>query len=155
MITLLTTSTNELGVIFCKIDLESYDKNESHIDGTFSALKTKVFTFFFGEKLLLKSFLHPDTFRDKSSQVLTLFHFVMCICQETEIRYSYSKVMVVKQWNLTAFHFLCVLIIHSSESLSLPVQLEIGRIQKIKLAKNCPILGIILHFREVAWLSHC
>ena len=38
---------------------------------------------------------------------------------------------------------------------SLPVQLEIGRIQKIKLAKNCPILGIILHFREVAWLSHC
>ena len=98
MITLLTTSTNELGVIFCKIDLESYDKNESHIDGTFSALKTEVFTFFFGgKKLLLKSFLHPDTFRDKSSQVLTLFHFVMYICQETEIGYSYSKVMVVKQ----------------------------------------------------------
>ena len=84
MITLLTTSTNELGVIFCKIDLESYDKNEPHIDDTFSALKTKVFTFFFGEELLLKSFLHPDTFRDNSSQVLTLFHFVMCICQETD-----------------------------------------------------------------------
>lgn len=97
MITLLTTSTNELGVIFCKIDLKSYDKNESHIDSTFSALKTKAFTFFFGEKLLLKSFFHPDTFRDKNSQVLTLFHFAMCICQETEIRFSYSKVMVAKQ----------------------------------------------------------
>ena len=37
---------------------------------------------------------------------------------------------------------------------SLLVQLEIGRIQEIKLARNFPILGII-HFREVAWLSHC
>ena len=39
---------------------------------------------------------------------------------------------------------------------SLPVQLEIGRIQELKgLAKNCPIIGLIFHFREVAWLSHC
>ena len=122
----------------------SHDMSQLQIEGTFCVLntQTKVHTFLFGEKLLLKSFLHPDTFRDKSSQVLTLFHFVMCICQETEIGYSYSKVMVVKQWNLTAFHFLCVLIIHSSESLSLPVQLEIGRIQELKdLANSCPIIG--------------
>lgn len=41
--------------------------------------------------------------------------------------------MIVEQWNLTAFHFLYVLIIHLSGNLYLlAVQLEIGRIQELK-----------------------
>ena len=39
---------------------------------------------------------------------------------------------------------------------SLPVQLEFGRIQELKVwQRSVLLLGIILHFREVSWLSHC
>ena len=161
MITLLTASTNGLRVRFCKNHVSKRPSmwhesaSERWCIFCFKDLNKTFHILPWRKKITFEALFHLNTFGDKSSQVLTLFHFVMYICQETEIGYSYSKVMAVKQWNLTAFHFLCVLTIHSSESLSLSVQLEIGRIQKIKLAKNCPILGIILHFREVAWLSHC
>ena len=65
--------------------------------------------------------------------------------------------MIVEQRNLTAFHFLCVLIIHLSENLYL-FQFS----QKLVEFKNSKtwqtavlLLGIILHFKKVTWLSHC
>lgn len=69
----------------------AHDTCQPQIDGTFSVLKTqtKLFTFFFEKKITFEVLFHPNTFCDKSSQVLTLFHFVMRICQGTEIRYSY------------------------------------------------------------------
>lgn len=50
----------------------------------FLKTQTKLFTFFF-EKNAFEVLFHPNTFLDKSTQVLTLFHFVMRICQGTEI----------------------------------------------------------------------
>lgn len=37
------------------------------------------------KKIAFEVLFHPNTFLDKSTQVLTLFHFVMRICQGTEI----------------------------------------------------------------------
>lgn len=71
------------------------------------------------KKITFVVFFQPNTFRDKSSQVLTLFQFVLRICPGMEVRYSSKKLMMVKQRNLTAFHFLYVLVIHLSENLYL------------------------------------
>lgn len=65
--------------------------------------------------------------------------------------------MIVEQRNLTAFHFLYVLIIHLSENLYL-VQFS-SKLVEFRNSKawqrTVLLFGIILHFREVAWQSHC
>lgn len=65
--------------------------------------------------------------------------------------------MIVEQRNLTAFHFLCVLIIHLSENLYLfQFSQKLVEFKNSKAWQRTVVLfGIILHFREVAWLSHC
>lgn len=59
-------------------------------DSVFSVFKdsNKTFHILLWKKNCIWSPFSPNIFLDKSTQVLTLFHFVMRICQGTEIWYS-------------------------------------------------------------------
>ena len=109
-----------------------------------------------GKRVTLEVVFCPSMFRDKASQALTLFYFVMYICKE--LRYN-TATKNWWLWNLTALPFFCVLIIHwkntdipdilknTDIAVSLPVQLEFGRIQELKhLAEIRPVIGYHLTF---------
>ena len=94
-------------------------------------------TVLWGKRVTLEIVYCPNMFRDKVSQALTLFYFVLCICKEP--RYS-TATKNWWLWNLTALPFLCVLLTHwkttdilknTDIAVSLPVQLEFDRIQEL------------------------
>ena len=103
-------------------------------------------TVLWGKRVTLEVVYCPNMFRDKVSQALTLFYFVLCICKDPRYNTATKNWWL---WNLTALPFLCVLIIHwkttdilknTDIAVSLPVQLEFGEF------KSCPIIGYHLMF---------